>query len=307
MAWTLSHLAQICGGQVVGDPTTGVGALCTSRHPVAGGIAMALDGRAADSLAAAGSLSLAVEVGGAGIAHPDPKGAFSMLIASLLPAPAQVPLGVSRQAEVHATATIHPKAGIGPFVFVGADAVVAEGAAMHPFSYLGERSVLSARAILLPHATVMENCSVGADAVVGPGTVIGAQGFGLHLKGEDRRRLPHRGGVQVGDHGDEGESSADHDRISQADTQRFALQGVHVEGYVEGKAGQTDQERRTRKDRSYSRQHPVFEESPRRFDGFHTRLHQQVRRRIEHQSHHQSQHILHRGLLAKHPPLGNAL
>lgn len=200
MSWTLARLAEICGGQVAGEALTPVGMLCTARRPAAGALGLALDDRAAESLRAAGAYPLAKEVApGPGISHPDPKGALGALIAALLPGPAQVAEGVSPRAEVHPEAKIHPEAGVAPFAYVGAGAEVGFGARLHPFSYLGDRSVLGSRSTLLPHATVMAGCEVGADAVVGPGSVVGAQGFALHGEGAARHRLPHAGGVALGD------------------------------------------------------------------------------------------------------------
>lgn len=198
MGWPLGRLAEICGAETGAAPDTEVLALCTPDSPVLGGLGYAATDAAARALEAGGALVLAASgVTGAALLHPDPKGAFAALVSALSPPQASVEPGVHPRAVVAESAEVHPQAAVGPLCFVGEGAVVGEGCSLHAFSYLGDRSVLEEGARLLPHAVVMEDCVIGRGAVVGPGTIVGAQGFGLH--GSPRARLPHRGGVRLGD------------------------------------------------------------------------------------------------------------
>ena len=110
----------------------------------------------------------------------DPKLAFILLIERLFPvehaAFTHHSAEVDESAFVHATATLH--AGV----------VVMAGCT------IGPRSVLYPRAVLYP------NTIVGADCVLHAGSVLGADGFGLHPTPEGLVRVPHRGRVVLEDH-----------------------------------------------------------------------------------------------------------
>ncbi|MEO0511599.1 MAG: UDP-3-O-(3-hydroxymyristoyl)glucosamine N-acyltransferase [Planctomycetota bacterium] len=95
---------------------------------------------------------------------------------------------------VHETAVIDPDASVDPSASVGPHCSVGPG------SSVGPRTVLRA-GVVIEHG-----CSLGADCVVGPGVVIGSDGFGYLPNpvstgpGDALVRVPHVGGVEIGDH-----------------------------------------------------------------------------------------------------------
>jgi len=88
----------------------------------------------------------------------------------------------------HPSARVHPGAQLGEDVEVHAGAVIAEGVRIGPHSLVSENAVL------------YPGVELGARVVVGPLAVVGRPGFGW-ARGPDGSlmRIPHRGGVVVGD------------------------------------------------------------------------------------------------------------
>ncbi|HEU4411472.1 MAG TPA: UDP-3-O-(3-hydroxymyristoyl)glucosamine N-acyltransferase [Polyangiaceae bacterium] len=90
-------------------------------------------------------------------------------------------------AYVEAGAELHPTAELGPFAVVRAGARVGEGCS------------IGAHAVIYPRVTL------GRRVVVGPGAVLGRPGFGwANGPGGALRRVPHLGGVVIGDEVDIG-------------------------------------------------------------------------------------------------------
>jgi len=88
----------------------------------------------------------------------------------------------------HPSARVHPGAQLAEDVEVHAGAVIAEGVRIGPHSLVSENAVL------------YPGVELGARVVVGPLAVVGRPGFGW-ARGPDGSlmRIPHRGGVVVGD------------------------------------------------------------------------------------------------------------
>jgi UDP-3-O-[3-hydroxymyristoyl] glucosamine N-acyltransferase len=88
----------------------------------------------------------------------------------------------------HPSARVHPAAQLSEDVEVRAGAVIAEGVRIGPHCLVSENAVL------------YPGVELGARVVVGPLAVVGRPGFGW-ARGPDGSllRIPHRGGVVVGD------------------------------------------------------------------------------------------------------------
>jgi UDP-3-O-[3-hydroxymyristoyl] glucosamine N-acyltransferase len=116
--------------------------------------------------------------------HEHPLFALSELLAPFDPAADEGPHAL---AYVEEGAEVHPSASLGPFAVVRAGARVGEGCAVGPHAVLYPRVVLGRR------------------VVVGAGAVLGRPGFGWASgPGGAMRRVPHLGGVIVGDEVDIG-------------------------------------------------------------------------------------------------------
>ncbi len=128
----------------------------------------------------------------------DPYRAFALLLGALHPAD-HGPAGVSPGAIVPGSASI--AAG----VTVMAGAYVAEGASIGPRSvlypgvYVGRGSSVGEDCVLWPGAVVRDGVSLGDRVIIHPGAVIGSDGFGYASGPDGHMKVPHVGGVTLGD------------------------------------------------------------------------------------------------------------
>ncbi|MGH7559496.1 MAG: UDP-3-O-(3-hydroxymyristoyl)glucosamine N-acyltransferase [Gemmatimonadales bacterium] len=128
----------------------------------------------------------------------DPHGALARAVGAMFP-----PLVNGR--DVHPTARLGPGVRLGAAVSVGPHAVVGRGVV------LGDRVVLGAGVVLEdgvevgddtvlgPHVVCQAGTRVGRRCVIKAGAVLGGTGFGYLSSPSGHERIPHVGGVVVGD------------------------------------------------------------------------------------------------------------
>ena len=203
IAKTVSQLAALVGGRVVGDGGVSILHVAGLDSAAAGDIAYVED----EKLFAAASntkASCVITPFAADVKVPcrievkNPKLAFA-LIAEVLHPPKQ------RQPEIHHTAVVSSAAKIGGDVFIGA------------FVCVGENSIVGDRTQIRAGAKIGDNVTVGSDCVIHPnvfledgvtignrvilhaGVVIGADGFG-YVRGEmGYHKFPQIGTVIIED------------------------------------------------------------------------------------------------------------
>jgi len=111
------------------------------------------------------------------------------------------PAGIHPTATIDPTATIAGSAHIGPGVVIGASSTVAESAILHAGVIIGASVHIGAGSQLHPGVVILDRCSIGARCLLQPGVVIGGDGFGFrpNPSGGPPIKIPHAGGVTIGD------------------------------------------------------------------------------------------------------------
>lgn len=127
---------------------------------------------------------------------PQPYVAYARALQIFYPQPALVG-GVSQFAVVSSSATVHPSARIEPYAVVYANAVIGEGVHIGAHSVVGEGVTIGAHTRIAPHATLLK-CKIGEKSIIHSGVRIGQDGFGYAQNGEELIKIPHVGGVVIG-------------------------------------------------------------------------------------------------------------
>lgn len=110
----------------------------------------------------------------------DPRNAFMYVVECTIPD--RKPCGVSEHAYVDPSAHIGEGVYVAPGAFIDADVVIGD------------------RTSIYPNASIKKGTTVGSDCLIMDGCVIGNAGFGFrHCPDGSLKRLPHLGGVVIGD------------------------------------------------------------------------------------------------------------
>ncbi len=131
--------------------------------------------------------------------------------------PALPPVGVHPTAVVDPEAHLGKDVRIGPLTIIEAGAKLGDRTVIMAQGFVGQNSELGADCFLWPQAVVRERCVLGQRVILHSGCVIGADGFGYRLSAGRYVKIPHIGGVSIGDDCEIG-ANATVDRGKFADT-----------------------------------------------------------------------------------------
>lgn len=199
----LCEIAEAVGGRVVGDGTAVIHDIQGIEEAGPQDLTFLTNPKYKKNLATTRAAAVLVDAetdcpGKTLLVAPDPYAALGAALEIFYPAPRPRP-GASPQAWIDATATVSPEATVFPGVSVAARARVARGAILHPGVALGEEAVVGEDSVLYPNVTVYRRCRIGARVVLHAGVVVGGDGFGFAGPGQNNRKIPQVGIVQIDD------------------------------------------------------------------------------------------------------------
>lgn len=203
MEKTLREIAEIVGGEVVGDGSIkifGLGSIDTAGE----GILTFADELHADvaknskASAVIMSADFSDKLPKNAIVVKDSRVAFAKLLDIFTPK-IKIPLGISDKAHIGQNVKISENVSIMPFVVVDDNAEIKSGAVIYPHSYIGQYAVIGENSMIYSNVTVREHCKVGKNCVIHSSTVIGSDGFGFTTSNGVHTKVPQIGNVVVED------------------------------------------------------------------------------------------------------------
>lgn len=216
MAATVGELAQLIGGEVIGDRRVAVSAAKPISDADQGDITFALDEqyarqlgacRASAAIVARGTLkdtngSTKELTGGNGLALivvDDPLSAFATVVGHLRAPQGAPAVGVHPQAQISPCARLGSDVTVYAGAFLDDDVLVGDRAVIYPGVYVGAGSRLGDDVVLHPNAVLYPGTLVGNRVVIHACSVIGSDGFGYRTGSGAPEKIPQMGHVEIGD------------------------------------------------------------------------------------------------------------
>ncbi|MCZ6777712.1 MAG: UDP-3-O-(3-hydroxymyristoyl)glucosamine N-acyltransferase [Acidobacteria bacterium] len=200
---TLGEIANQVGGEVEGDSGLKLQGVRTLQD--AGPEHMAFVARADYSRRAGESRAGALLVSKRGslsgrnlLRVEDPYLALSEVLEIFHP-PERVAAGIDPQAKIGADCSVHPQATIQPGAVLGRECHVGARAQIQSGAVIGDGCRIGEDTIVCPNATLYRRTVLGNRVIVHAGAVLGSDGFGFARRGEEYRKIPQVGWVEVGD------------------------------------------------------------------------------------------------------------
>lgn len=201
---TLKKIAELVGGEVVGDGETIVTGVSGIKEATAGDITFVASDRYAslidETAASAAVVSLnedqrryRIPV----VKVKDPDIAFVRIVESFAPKPVRFAKGI------HETATIGADAEIGKDVSVQANCVVEDGArigdgtVLCPGVYVGHCASVGKNCLIYPAVCIRERCVIGDRVIMHSHAVVGSDGFGYSTIRGVHYKIPQVGIVEI--------------------------------------------------------------------------------------------------------------
>lgn len=205
MAVTLSELAQLVHGSVIGDGRLEIQGAATLDAAVAGEVTL-IDH--ADKLpvleaspAAAAVIPRGVELNAnsAGIQVDDVHAAFAQIVVHFRPQLTRRRGGIDPRASVSPTATVAADVEIRAGAFVDDEVVLEAGVTVHSGVQILQGARIGKSVTLYPNCVLYENTVVGARSIIHAGVVLGAHGFGYTAEDGSHQSTAQLGWVEVGE------------------------------------------------------------------------------------------------------------
>ncbi len=203
MSITLARIAELTGGRLAGDGARVLDRARPLEEAGPGDLSFVASEKVLPRLpgCAAGALIVlnGLEITGRDVVyHENPHAAMAQVVEVLYPEVAPEP-GVHDLAVVHPDARLGEGVSVAPFAVVEADAVLGDGVHIGAGAVVSRGVRVGAGTIIHPRVVLYPRVTLGKGCLVYAGAVIGAEGFGFALVGEQHVKVPQVGGVEIGD------------------------------------------------------------------------------------------------------------
>lgn len=203
MAVTLREIADLVGGEVIGDDRIRVTGINPLDKASPGEISFFIDKRYKEGLKKTrASAVLVPEVSdiyhGHQVVVPNPALAYGR-VARLFAPPEPRFQGISDRAVIHEKCRVGKNTSIYPLVYLGEETVIGDEVILYPGVFVGDRVKIGDRTLVYPNVTIMHDCLIGNEVIIHGGSVIGSDGFGFVRDGPTNVKIPQTGFVQIDD------------------------------------------------------------------------------------------------------------
>ncbi len=203
MQKTLKEIAELIGGELIGDGKIKISGLDSIETARAGDLTFADENHVAAAKNSAASAVIIPknfngEIPKNSIKAENTKFAFAKLMEIFKPK-IEIPAGISTQAFIGKNTKISPTAKIMAFAYIDDNAEIGDGVIIYPHAYIGQHAKIGAATIIYSSVTIREYCEIGARCVIHSSAVIGADGFGFTTSKGVHTKVPQIGNVIVED------------------------------------------------------------------------------------------------------------
>lgn len=202
---SLKEIADLVGGELVGDPSVAISGVAGIKEAGKGEITFLSNVKYIpylDQTRASAVITFkdTVSVNKPLIRTSNPSQAFTKVVSVLRPF-----TGSRATGSIHPTAVVHPGAKLGQKVSVGPYAVIEEGVnigeecILEAHTFIGAGCRLGRQVHLYPMVTIREETEIGDRVIIHSGTVIGSDGFGYETIDGRHVKIPQTGTVLIED------------------------------------------------------------------------------------------------------------
>jgi UDP-3-O-[3-hydroxymyristoyl] glucosamine N-acyltransferase len=204
MNLTVSEVAEIVQGQVIGDGTAvirGVGSLAGARR---GDLSFVKDPRYAKAAAQTKASALIVPKHLPDIRKPqiickNAHLAFIEIVNRFLSERERPAPGAHPTAVIAPGATLGEGVSIGAHAFIGPRTAIGEKTTVYPNVYIGEDCKVGSHTLIYPNVVIRESVTIGSRCILHAGAVIGDDGFGYVQSNGRHVKIPQIGVVEIED------------------------------------------------------------------------------------------------------------
>lgn len=207
MELSASQLANLIGGEVVGDGNVTVGTFAKIEEGHPGALSFLANPKYTHFIYTTESSVVLVKrdfepeqpVKATLIKVDDPYATIAHLLEMVQEMTKVVKKGIEQPSFIAEGVEIPEDAYVGAFAYIGSGAVIGKGAKIYPQTYVGASCRVGEETVLYPGVKVYDGCEIGARCIIHSGAVIGSDGFGFAPVGDRYEKIPQTGNVVISD------------------------------------------------------------------------------------------------------------
>lgn len=199
----LGEIAEIVGGNLLGDASVVITGVASIKDAKSGDITLLADRRFLHYLGETRASCVIVPPGiksdrCAIIETKNPWEAMSKLLLLFVP-PKALSFGIDESVHIGEGVGLGEGVNIGYHSYIGDKCKIADGVVIFPLTYIGEDSSIGKESIIYPNVTVREKTVVGQRVIIHSGSIIGSDGFGYVGVDGSYKKIPQVGKVIIED------------------------------------------------------------------------------------------------------------
>ena len=199
---TLSELADLVKGKIVGDPTmviTGVSEIQNGREST---ITFLSNLKYKKYLPTTGASAVVVPEASLldnkpGIVHHNPQLAIAKILGEFT-SKLRYTSGVNETAYVDSKAKIGKNVTIGPFSVIEAGVIIGDDSNIGSHTVIDQKTSIGKNCKIFSNIHIYHGTNIGDNAIIHSGTVIGSDGFGFVTDQDINHKIPQNGYVIIG-------------------------------------------------------------------------------------------------------------
>lgn len=212
MKFTAEQIAEILGGEVVGNPQAEVFKLAKIEEGTPGSLTFLANPKYENFIYSTQASITIVnttfvpesEITTTLIKVEDAYLSFTKLLEFYAEAK-QNKSGIEQPSVIADSAKYGENLYLGSFSYIGANAVLGKNVRIYPNSFIGDNVVIGDNVTIFAGARIYSDCVIGSNCIIHSGVIIGADGFGFAPNPDGTyKKIPQIGNVVIGDYVDIG-------------------------------------------------------------------------------------------------------
>jgi len=201
---TLKEIAQMIGGEVIGDGNVVITGICGIKEAEEGDITFLANPKylplmqhtKASAIIASSDVK---ESPRPMIRTENPSLAFAKMVQLMAPNEIRHPRGIHPTVVIGKGVTLGKEVAIEPYAVIDDHAVIGDGTILYMGVYVGHHTRIGEGCLIYPHVTIRERVTVGDRVIIHSGSVIGSDGFGFSTVKGVHHKIPQIGTVIIED------------------------------------------------------------------------------------------------------------
>ncbi len=204
MKRTLKEIAQLIGGEVVGDANVVITGICGIKEAEEGDITFLANPKYLPLMhhTQASAIITSRDIKESPrpmIRTENPSLAFAKMVGLMAPNEIRHPKGIHPTAIIGKDVVLGKEVAIEPYVVIDDHAVIGDRTVLYMGVYVGHHAKIGEDSLIYPHVTIRERVEIGNRVIIHSGTVIGSDGFGFSTVKGVHHKIPQIGTVVIED------------------------------------------------------------------------------------------------------------